>query len=221
VFFVLAARSHSRATLAEIERQSTDAGDQARWGSFFTLTVFAMLMGFIYAAVVSFLPRYMDQADLDLPDTTRQGVRNYLAGGVLLVGCIGQYLAGNFARREKLEWQLMLISLGNIPGLLAMAVATGTMRVWAAAAFALVHFMHQPIYNSLIAKYTPRSRRSLCYGFSFAMGFGIGSFGALFAGQDFSDEATFATLAGVALVAASLCGVLWRWENVSWASRGV
>ena len=32
-----------------------------RWRSFFTLTVFAMLQGFIYAAVFSFLPRYLSE----------------------------------------------------------------------------------------------------------------------------------------------------------------
>jgi MFS family permease len=213
VFFLLAASRSDKAALAAITGQANSTNDQARWVSFFTLTLFAVLMGFIYAAVVSFLPRYMDQAGVRLPDTSRQGVRNYLAGGVLLVGCIGQYLAGRFARREKLEWQLTLISLGNIPGLLAMAVASGQGRVWSAVAFAIVHFMHQPIYNSLIAKYTPRSRRSLCYGFSFAMGFGLGSCGALFAGQNFSDRTTFATLAAIALAAASLSGMLWRWES--------
>jgi hypothetical protein len=189
------------------------AAEHARWGSFFTLTVFAVLMGFVYAAVVSFLPRYMGHVDFGATSLAEEGLKNYLAGAVLLVGCVGQYLAGRFAVRSRLEQQLTLISLGNAPGLLAMAMSTGVLRVAAAVAFALVHFMHQPIYNSLIAKYTPKSRRSLCYGFSFAMGFGVGSFGARFAGQSTSDLYTFGTLAGVVIVAAGLSGLLWLWNR--------
>ena len=78
-----------------------------------------------------------------------------------------------------LEAQITLITFGNAPFLLWMGLATGWQRVAAAASFALVHFMNQPIYNSLIAKYTPRHRRSLCYGLSFAMAFGLGSFGSV------------------------------------------
>ena len=89
----------------------------------------------------------------------------------------------------------MLVTIGNIPGLIAMAYAQGAARVAACAAWALIHFMHQPIYNSLIAKYTPKRRRSLCFGFSFAMGFGFGSFGAAYAGHSASDRLTFGSLA--------------------------
>ena len=73
--------------------------------------------------------------------------------------------------------------------------------------------MHQPIYNSLIAKYTPRARRSLCYGFSFAMGFGLGSFGALFAGLTTDNVFTFTALSRVVLAASLFCAVLWWWDS--------
>ncbi|HRX81460.1 MAG TPA: hypothetical protein P5307_20465, partial [Pirellulaceae bacterium] len=58
------------------------------------------------------------------------------------------------------------------------------------------------------AKYTPRHRRSLCYGFSFAMGLGLGSFGARFAGAFQSDVVVYGTLAAVAGVGSLICVAL-------------
>ena len=71
----------------------------------------------------------------------------------------------------------VLVALAGGGGLFLawMAVAEGSTRVLAAGLFALVHFMNQPVYNSLIANYTPRKWRSLCYGFSFMTSFGVGS----------------------------------------------
>ena len=133
---------------------------------------------------------------------------NRLMAGVLLVGCIGQELAGRFARSAVLERQLAWITFGNVPFLLWMAFAATWDRAVAAGLLALVHFMHQPIYNSLIAKYTPRHRRSLCYGFSFAMGLGLGSFGALFAGTFQSDALVYGTLAATAGLGGLICILL-------------
>lgn len=193
-----------------------------RWRSFFTLTVLAMLQGFIYAAVFSFLPRYLSEVpegtfgveslnhveagqldhsgDAEVSRYTSRGM--WWAMPVLLSGCVGQYVAGRWARPAWLEKQLVAVILLNIPFLLWMSVADGMVRVWAAAGFALVHFMHQPIYNSLIAQYTPLARRSICYGFSFAAGLGLGSVGALFAGSSPSDRITYLTLGCTAGLAA-------------------
>jgi hypothetical protein len=164
------------------------------WNSFFVLTVLAALQGFIYSALMSFLPRYLSQSG---PPAWGQG--NFLASGVLLLGCVGQDLAGRWARPGRLEQQLTLVTLANAPLLAWMAVATGWGRAWSAGMLALVHFMHQPLYNTLIATYTPRERRSLCYGFSFAMGLGLGSFGAGFAGVSANDRFIYGTLSGVAI----------------------
>ena len=180
--------------------------DAADYGSYFRLTILAFLQGFVYSAVLSFLPRYLAASGSlgrQLSDKT-YGI--YLTGAVLLAGCAGQYLAGRFARAERLEKQLTWVTFANVPFLLLMAVAQDRMRLVGAALFAVVHFMHQPLYNSLIAKYTPRHRRSLCYGFSFAMGLGLGSFGAAFNGYSRSDTMTYVTLAFVA-TAAGLIGL--------------
>ena len=128
---------------------------------------------------------------------------------VLLCGCIGQYLAGQLAKNRFLEIQLTMVCLGNAPFLVWMAWATGSMRILAASLFSIVHFMNQPIYNSLIAKYTPNARRSTCYGFSFMMGFGVGGLGAPLAGILSSETTTYLVFSAIALVSSGLGTLLW------------
>jgi len=187
--------------------------DGAAWASYFTLTAIAALMGFVYSGVLAFLPRYMDGAGITIDGVPREGMRNYLTGGVLLVGCIAQYVSGRIARHRLLEPQMAAIFLCSAPCLVWMAHASGSLCVAATAVFALVHFMHQPIYNSLIAKYTPRRHRSLCYGFSFAMGMGIGSLGAVFVGNIEQNAVIYQTMAAVALTGGILTLILWRWNR--------
>jgi MFS family permease len=191
---------------SEPSANTTDEQDHVDWRSFFTLTAMASVQGFIYSALMSFLPRYLSGAAEWFGWAKGDG--NFLAAGVLFAGCAGQALAGRFAKSSILEKQLAWITFGNIPFLIWMAFAATWDRVPAAGLLALVHFMHQPIYNSLIAKYTPRHRRSLCYGFSFAMGLGLGSFGARFAGEFQSDGFVYGTLAVVAGVGCLICIVL-------------
>ena len=216
-FLVLSWRGQSSAALREaIATSSTAEQDHSDWRSFFTLTLMAALQGFVYSAVLSFLPRYLNGVELpDIPgiNLPTASESNFLAAGVLILGCIGQYLAGHYARADRLEWQLALVTLCNVPFLIWMGVATGPQRVVAAGLWATIHFMHQPIYNSLIATYTPLRKRSLCYGFSFAMGLGLGSFGASFAGHTLQNEFVYGTLAGVAFIASIFCGLLWVWNR--------
>ncbi len=178
------------------------------WTSFYTLTLLAVLQGLVYSAVVTFLPRYLNgDASADAKEASL-GV--FMAGGVLLAGCVGQIVAGKIARPKILELQLGFITLANTPFLLWMALAPNVAhRLAAAACFSLVHFMHQPIYNSLIAKYTPPDRRSLCYGFSFAVGLGLGGFGAALAGFGASLFLTYAALSAATCLASLIGFYLW------------
>lgn len=186
--------------------------ESADWWSFATLAFLGMLQGFIYAALMTFLPRYLSHWQPDWVHLTDVSAGNYQAGMVLAVGCVGQYVSGRFARPSRLEAQQAVVAVSNAPCLLWMAFAQGQQRLWAAALFALVHFMHQPLYNSLIAKYTPRSRRSFCYGISFAITFGMGSFGARYAGSSTDDRLIYGGLAGVAVFAGCVGAALW-WRN--------
>lgn len=186
--------------------------DHADWTSYLILIVFAFLQGFVYSALMSFLPRYLSNLDIEALSADSANAGKIRAAGVLFLGCFGQYTAGRFARSRILEIQLATITFLNVPFLAWMAFATHWDRIVAAAMLSFVHFMQQPVYNSLVAKYSPSRRRSLCYGISFAMAFGLGGFGAMFAGHFQSDKIVYGTLAALAASGGVIAFVLW-WMN--------
>jgi MFS family permease len=188
-----------------------DEQEDSDWLAFFVLTTVSLAQGIVYAGVLSFLPRYMAGWSADAQSSENAG---FYATGVLVMGCIGQYIAGSIARPEKLERQLCWVALANAPLLIWMAMAEGQMRFVAAATFSIVHFMHQPIYNSLIAKYSTSSRRSLAYGFSIAMGLGVGGgVGAVLVGFNHRQDVAFFSLAGVAILSGIIAHALSRIHN--------
>ncbi|NLY02890.1 MAG: MFS transporter [Rhodopirellula sp.] len=189
------------------------AGDEdtARWGAFAILLVLTMSAGFVYHAVLNFLPRYLHEAGLNPEGTGSVAHDNYLTGVVLALGILGQYGAGRIARHDTLERLLTFIFLGVAAALFWMALAAGPQRLWSACLFATLFFMHQPVFNSLVAKYVARRQRSLAYGVSFTLGFGVGSLGSTFAGFT-SDFVNHITLGAVSLWVVILAAVLW-WKS--------
>ena len=197
-----------------VHDDSAAAGeDDAHWPSYFLLITLACLAGFVYAAILHFLPRYLGEAGVRIGDVPEESLRNYLAAGVLLLGMLGQYAAGRLAAPATLEPLMSCAFFAAVPCVVWMAFAQGIERVFAAALFSPLFFMHQPLYNSLVAKYVPRRRRSLCYGLSFTLGFGVGSFGANFAGHVEDYLLRYGILAGVLAAAGLLALVLWRWHG--------
>ncbi len=167
------------------------------------LMLSSALLGFVYAGVLTFLPRYLGGLSIRpelLPD---RSFRNYLAGGVLLVGMFGQYFGGRIALPEKLTTQLGYVMGLLVPLLVSMAIAVGNWRLLAAAAVSFVLFMHQPLYNSALADLIPTSRRSMGYGISTALSFGVGSFGATFAGLIAYEQTLYLGFAAFAATASA------------------
>lgn len=171
------------------------------WRRYLILVSAGALSGFVYGAFMHFLPRYLDTAGLRPDAWTPESFRNALAAVVLGFGAIGQGVAGRLCRPGNLELLLVLVLFGNVPPLLWMAFADGPDRFVAACLLAVIHFMNQPVYNSLIAQHIPSSRRSTGYGFSNMMCFGIGAFGPFLAGQVEGDTAVYGGLAIVATLA--------------------
>jgi MFS family permease len=187
-------------------------GERMQWSSYFLLVTVGALHGFMYGAFMHFLQRYLDEAGLTPEGMKPESWRNYLAALVLVCGVVGQAVAGRMARPGRLELQLTGILFANAPLLAWMAFAQGGARLGATCLLALVHFMVQPVYNSLIAQYVPSSHRSTGYGFNSMIGFGIGALAPMYAGFTPDDNWTFWTyglLSCTALVGGMLSLVLW------------
>ena len=203
----------SAANVADAASVGADAGsvrheeppeERIPWRPFLLLVAAGALSGFVYAAFLHFLPRYLNQTGIRPSGWSEESFRNSLATVALLCAAVGQGVAGRIAHPDRLEKQLVWVLLGNVPPLLWMAFADGAWRFAAACLLAFIHFMSQPIYNSLVAKAIPAHRRSVGYGFSNMVCFGIGAFGPLVAGLLPTERLVYVTLGGVAAVAAAV-----------------
>ena len=199
----------------EQDRDSSDKVDSPNeqpipWRAFLTLVAAGAVSGFVYAAFLHFLPRYLDSAGLRPSKWSPESFRNALTTIALLCAAVGQGVAGRLAMPGRLEKLLVFVLLGNVPPLVWMALADGTQRFIAACLLAFIHFMNQPVYNSLIAQMIPVSRRSTGYGFSNLMCFGIGAFGPMTLGQIPDDRMAYGVLSGLALAAGLLATLLLR-----------
>jgi FSR family fosmidomycin resistance protein-like MFS transporter len=228
LLFLRLSRAQEVARAADLQTTQAESEDGAHWVSYFTLIFVVSLAGIVYASMMTFMPRYLNSAGVDILGGLKQGlfrgalgevelesigVANFLTSAVLLLGVLGQFAAGRIAKPTTLEPLMACAFLGAAPCVLWIGFAHGTARIWAAALFAPVFFMHQPLFNSLVSKYTPRRRRSLCYGLSFTLGFGIGSVGPVLSGSIQSDRLNSAILTTLLTVAGGLTLLLWRWHG--------
>ncbi len=183
--------------------QATDttADDNSCWSAFFLLVTIGAMSGFIYGAFMHFLPRYLSTTGMRPSGISTESFRNYLAALVLLFSVAGQAIAGKIARPGRLEFLLSVIMFGSATALVWVAQAEGAARLWSTCTLALIFFMMQPVYNSLIAQYVPPARRSVGYGFSNMICFGIGALGPTYAGLMRNDQWTYGGLAVIAAIA--------------------
>ncbi|MFC1713786.1 MFS transporter [Candidatus Poribacteria bacterium] len=130
---------------------------------------------------------------------------------VLLVGMAGQYMGGHFSDKRRKTRLYLLYNLICLPFMILIGLTSGMLVVVIAAAFSLFHFANQPVENSLVAQYTPSRLRSRSYGLKFFLTFGLGSFGAGFAGyisDHFAFDTVFFALSGVLVLVLTVIALL-------------
>jgi len=162
------------------------------------------LNGLIYRGLVTFLPLYFSQR-LHFTFLNWSGLA--LAGSfttvALIFGVIGQLLGGYLCERRRREGLAVLVATVAAPLLLAMGYGQGLPLMLAAIILAFFHFMGQPIFNNLVADYSPTAWRGRSYGVSFFCSFGLGSFSATLLGyvaERFGTGRIFSAMAGIALI---------------------
>ena len=183
-------------------------------GPYMLLVASGALSGFVYGAFLHVLQRYLDGAGIRPESVSAESFRNLLAAVTLSFAVGGQWLAGRLARPGRLEWLQVAILAASAPCLVLMGLATGWFCLVSACSFAFIHFMTQPVYNSLIAQLVPSRRRSTGYGFSNMICFGIGGLGPLIVGQSTDNLLIYCGLAAVVGLSTLLAAILW------WSTRG-
>ena len=205
--------SSTRAPDSQVGPVSEEHGPIQR-GPYMLLVASGALSGFVYGAFLHFLQRYLDGAGIRPESVSAESFRNLLAAVTLSFAVGGQWLAGRLARPGRLEWLQVAILAASAPCLVLMGLATGWFCLVSACSFAFIHFMTQPVYNSLIAQLVPSRHRSTGYGFSNMICFGIGGLGPLIVGQSTDNLLIYCGLAAVVGLSTLLAAILW------WCTRG-
>jgi MFS family permease len=199
------------ATSPEGDRTAAAAAPSTNLTALVLVYAITIALGFIYRGFATYLPALAAARTEVLPATAvlRGGI---LASLVYLAGFFGQWWGGHLGGRRHAE-TLYAVLLGATALLLAgtfFAVEWWLLAILAATSF--IHFTTQPMDNTFTGRYTSMGHRSLGYGTSFALSFGIGSFAAL-AGGVVADAAgerlqyVWLMLAAVAVLA-TLCAVV-------------
>ena len=164
----------------------------------------AALNGFIYRGIITFLPLYLSQRiQITFLNVSSMTLAGSFATVALIFGVAGQFLGGYLCDRRRHEVLALMVTVAAPPLLLLVGNSQGLILLLGAIVFAFFHFMGQPIYNNLIADYSPESWRGRNYGISFFCNFGIGSFSATFLGyiaERLGTNWVFIAMAGISIV---------------------
>ena len=165
-----------------------------------------VMIGLVYRGVVTFLPSYLSgQAGLSIAGMDPVMLAGSFTTVALLFGVAGQFVGGYLSDRHRREMIALVSSAVSVPALIGVWYFGGVALLGAAALFAFFHFMSQPVFNALIADYSPDRWRGRMYGIYFFCAFGVGSFSASllgFVAEKHGVEIVFLVCAGIAALAA-------------------
>ncbi len=181
-------------------------------GVFLLIFVLVVSYGFYYRSILTFLPVVLSLLQVDPISLIGFSFASsdYFYAGILIVGALGQYVAGKISDHFKPEFPLLIgySALALLALLFLPAVQSGVI-IFALLGVALGFFLFyiQPLQATLIGLHTPEKTRGLSFGITFTGVYGIGAIGAAVAGvilTYFSPLVLFTTLAVVMLFASSL-----------------
>ena len=193
-----------------VERTQPATSKKSMVPFFLVLIITIILTGFVYRSFLTIFPTYLSQK-VSLKGVSPVLTGGFLASAVLALGMIGQYVGGFLSDR------LNRIGLyGGILGasaviLIVLGFSSGIGLILTAALFSLVFFPQQPVENSIVSLAMPPKMISSFFGFKFALTFGVGGLGAVFAGfiaDTISIEAVFWSTSIIAAAASITAFIL-------------
>jgi predicted MFS family arabinose efflux permease len=171
-----------------------------------------ILTGFVYRGGLTFLPlRIEENVRFSVLGAGPAVVAASFLTAALLCGAVGQLMGASLMRRLAPEHVAVLLVVALVPSLALTGALQGPAIVLVAGAFTFFHFAAQPVWNVLIAEYTPEHLMGRSFGITFFAAFGLGSFAASFAGyfaEGWGTGAVFYALSGTTLLALGLALVL-------------
>jgi MFS family permease len=209
----LAVRAMQRAPGGKAQRR-TSPPHQRSWFARPLLLIYVATIGtgFVYRGALTFLPAHLEEhLGLSIFGWSPEAVAGAMSSIVLLTAVLGQIWGGMLSDRWPLERAALPIVVLLVPMLLLVGGSGGVPLLFAAAGFGLVNFAQQPVFNGLIADYSPAGAAGRAFGISFFLSFGLGSFAASFAGlvaDRWGTGPTFTMLAGVAVGLSVLTGLV-------------
>ena len=164
----------------------------------------ATMNGFIYRGIVTFLPLYLNERiNFSLFNMDKALLAGSFTTIALAFGVGGQFLGGYLSDKKSRETLVFIVSLIAVPLLILIGNSQGVLLVIISTVFAFFYFMGQPIYNVLLADYSPDYQRGRIFGLYFLFAFGLGSFSASILGYiagKFGTNWVFTSSAGFGLV---------------------
>jgi len=204
--FFLSSRAEIPVVRQPVARANTDKDTLRPFLVPLLLIICASVMnGLIYRGAVTFLPLYLsERIQLTILNWDSVLIAGSFATVALVFGVVGQFLGGYLSDRRRREGIAFVSALATVPLLLVVGNSEGAVLLCAAAGFAFFHFMGQPVYNALIADYSPSAWRGRLYGVYFFCAMGGGSFAASilgYVGGEFGTNWVFIVAAGFGLLA--------------------
>lgn len=172
----------------EASAEGARDGEGSSWGILVTLYFLLVILGLSYRGVLTFLPKLLQErvggeilGFVSTPEAATWG--GLLAGVALFAGVPGQWMGGQLSQKLRLETLTIVLVLLTAGALLSMGLLEQEPLLASSLLFAFFYFALQPVGNGLVARYTTARRRSLAYGISFTLSFGVGAAGSAITGE--------------------------------------
>ena len=183
---LLTDRRIPKAHVVPKEASVATSGRQARVVLFVLAVIIMGLNGFIYRGFLTVFPSYVKQQFAGSAASTgflRYFKHGLTATAILATGMIGQYMGGYLSDKMRKSALYLLLLLFQLPFIVLIGHFAGWPLAVVSVLFTIIHFSAQPVENSMIAAVSPPRIVGSAYGVKFVLTFGLGSFGAVFAGH--------------------------------------